>query len=99
MTIPRLKDVNVGDVIRLDRIHELGSRDYTLQASDGQVLGDNCVQVSATVVEHTKGKLEKIVKFKKRKGYTKTIEHKAKYTRLRVGDIFISDQQDRPDLA
>ncbi|CAO1622738.1 unnamed protein product [Parajaminaea phylloscopi] len=34
VTIPRLKDVHVGDVLELDRIHEVGSRDYTLRAQD-----------------------------------------------------------------
>lgn len=33
-TIPRLRDVQVGDVLELDRIHEVGSRDYTLRAQD-----------------------------------------------------------------
>ena len=34
VTLPRLKDVQPGDVIELDRIHELGGRDYTLRAQD-----------------------------------------------------------------
>lgn len=34
VTIPRLRDVQVGDVLELDRIHEVGSRDYTLRAQD-----------------------------------------------------------------
>ncbi|KAN0063783.1 hypothetical protein ACQY0O_003833 [Thecaphora frezii] len=34
VTVPRLKDVQVGDVIELDRIHEVGSRDFTLRAQD-----------------------------------------------------------------
>ncbi|EPQ27124.1 uncharacterized protein PFL1_05405 [Pseudozyma flocculosa PF-1] len=34
VTVPRLKDVEVGDVLELDRIHEVGSRDYTLRAQD-----------------------------------------------------------------
>lgn len=33
-TIPRLRDVEVGDVLELERIHEVGSRDYTLRAQD-----------------------------------------------------------------
>lgn len=91
LTVPRLKDVNVGDVIRLDKIHEVGSRDYTLRASDGQFLNESAVHVRATVVEHTKGKMEETVKFKKRKGYKKTIRHKGKYTRLRVGEIVLGE--------
>lgn len=93
MTVPRLKDVQVGDVIRLDKIHEVGSRDYTLRATDGEFLRDAAVHVQATVVEHTKGKMEATVKFKKRKGYTKTIKTKSKYTRLRVGEIVLGEGQ------
>lgn len=33
-TLPRLRDLQVGDVVELDRIHEVGSRDYTLRAQD-----------------------------------------------------------------
>lgn len=91
--MPQLKDVKVGDVIRLDKIHEVGSRDYTLRASDGQFLKADSVHVRATVVEHTKGKMEETVKFKKRKGYKKTIKNKSKYTRLRIGEIVLGDGQ------
>lgn len=34
VTVPRLRDVQVGDVLVLDKIHEIGSRDYTLRAQD-----------------------------------------------------------------
>lgn len=34
VTVPRLKDVQVGDVLVLDKVHEIGSRDYTLRAQD-----------------------------------------------------------------
>lgn len=74
-------------MIQLDKIHELGSRDYTMQASEGEVLPPDVVSCQATVVEHTNGKLEEIVKFKRRKGYRKTIKHKSRYTRLRIGEI------------
>ncbi|KAL4254853.1 hypothetical protein ABKN59_004670 [Abortiporus biennis] len=50
------------------------------------------VRVEATVVEHTKGKMEVIFKKKRRKGYQKTITHKQTYTRLRIGAIDVLDQ-------
>jgi large subunit ribosomal protein L21 len=157
LTLPRLNDVEVGDVLELDRIHEVGSRDYTLRAQDsmstrsrgavalmrrgvkshelslverlqqvaikdgiqghildavmnadgsvkesqswgarlkpnglahvGAVLNKDTVRVRCTVVEHTKGKMEYIVKKKRRKGYKRTIQHKQTYTRLRVEGI------------
>ncbi|KAJ8094399.1 hypothetical protein PM082_010833 [Marasmius tenuissimus] len=87
LTIPRLRDVKVGDVLALDEIHELGSREYTLRGNP--TLPTTKVKVEATVIEHTKGKMEFIFKKKRRKGYQKTKKHKQTYTRLRIGDIVI----------
>jgi large subunit ribosomal protein L21 len=88
VTVPRLKDVNVGDILQLNAIEELGSREYTLRGSP--FIPEEVVSVTATVVEHTKGLMERIVKFKRRKGYKKTFRHKQTYTRLRVNDIQIA---------
>lgn len=79
--------MKVGDVLALDEIHELGSREYTLRGNP--TIPISKVKVQATVVEHTKGKMEFIFKKKRRKGYQKTKQHKQTYTRLRVGDIEI----------
>jgi len=87
LTVPRLRDVKVGDILALDEIHELGSREYTLRGNP--VIPPNRVKVEATVVEHTKGSMEFIFKKKRRKGYQKTIKHKQPYTRLRIGEIEI----------
>ncbi|KAK0533941.1 hypothetical protein OC834_002066 [Tilletia horrida] len=131
LTVPRLKDVRVGDVLELDRVHEVGSQDYTLRAQDpiaprvraaqyantgvnplegantttkwttrlipaglaftGASLRPETVRVRCVVLEHTKGKMEYIVKKKRRKGYKKTIKHKQPYTRLRVEEIRLGD--------
>jgi len=85
--VPRIPDVKVGDVLTLDAIEELGSRDYTLRGSP--TIPTSKVRVDATVVEHTKGPMEFIFKKKRRKGYRKTIQHKQPYTRLRIGRIEI----------
>jgi len=87
LTVPRLRDVKVGDVLLLDKIHELGSRDYTLRGEP--VIPPERVKVDATVIEHTKGSLETKFKKKRRKGYQKTIKNKHPYTRLRIGSIEI----------
>ncbi|EIM86666.1 uncharacterized protein STEHIDRAFT_168606 [Stereum hirsutum FP-91666 SS1] len=87
LTVPRLKDASVGDVLALDRIHEVGSRDYTIRGNPE--LSPETVRVEATVVEHTKGKMEHIFKKKRRKGYERTIMHKQTYTRLRIGPLDI----------
>ena len=88
VTVSRLKDTNVGDVLQLNAIEELGSREYTLRGSP--FIPEEVVSVTATVVEHTKGLMERIVKFKRRKGYKKTFRHKQTYTRLRINDISIA---------
>ena len=87
LTVPRLNDVKVGDVLALQDIHELGSREYTLRGNP--VISPERVKVEATVIEHTKGKQEVVVKRKRRKGYYKTIRNKHPYTRLRIGPIDI----------
>lgn len=91
LTVPRLKDVNVGDVLALSEINEIGSRDYTLRGNP--TVSPDQVRVSATVVEHTKGKMEVIFKKKRRKGYQRTITHKQTYTRLRIGPIEVAEPQ------
>lgn len=88
LTIPRLRDVRVGDTIALDNVHELGSRDYTLRGSP--LIPKETVDVRATVIEHTKGALEQFVKFKRRKGYKRTVSNKQPYTKLRIARIDIS---------
>lgn len=90
LTVPRLNDVRVGDVLSLSQIHEIGSREYTLRGSP--VIPSDHVAVEATVVEHTKGKMEHIFKKKRRKGYERTIPHKQTYTRLRIGPISLRPQ-------
>ncbi|TFK74966.1 hypothetical protein BDN72DRAFT_955314 [Pluteus cervinus] len=85
LTVPRIRDVKVGDVLLLDHVQELGSREYTLRGNP--TLPTSTVKVEATVLEHTKGKMEYIFKKKRRKGYQKTITHKQPYTRLRIGSI------------
>ena len=88
LTVPRLRDVNVGDVLALTEVHEVGSREYTLRGSP--CIPTSLVNVSATILEHTKGSMEFIFKKKRRKGYQKTIQHKQTYTRIRIGPIHLS---------
>jgi large subunit ribosomal protein L21 len=85
LTVPRLRDVNVGDVLALSEIHEVGSREFTLRGNP--TIPAEQVKVEATVVEHTKGQMEVIFKKKRRKGYQRTTKHKQTYTRLRIGPI------------
>lgn len=68
----------------------MGSRDYTVRGSP--LIPLEHVNVTATVIEHTKGKMEVIFKKKRRKGYEKTITHKQTYTRLSIGPIDVAEQ-------
>ena len=88
LTVPRLNDVKVGDVLALSEIHEVGSREFTLRGNP--IIPAEQVKVEATVVEHTKGKMEVIFKKKRRKGYQRTTKHKQTYTRLRIGPIEVA---------
>lgn len=90
LTVPRIPDVAVGDVLGLNAIQEVGSRQYTLRGEP--TLPADTVRVNAVVVEHTKGALEKVEKFKRRKGYRRSLDHKQPYTRLRIGPIEIAPQ-------
>lgn len=83
--------MKVGDVLTLSQVHEVGSREFTLRGNP--VVPPEQVKVEATVVEHTKGKMEVIFKKKRRKGYQKTIKHKQTYTRLRIGPIDVVEAQ------
>ena len=96
LTVPRLKDARVGDVLSLSQIHEVGSREYTLRGNP--VIPTSHVLVEATVVEHTKGKMEHIFKKKRRKGYERTIPHKQTYTRLRIGSIDVHPPEEQAPL-
>lgn len=91
LTVPRMRDVSVGDVLKLNAIQEVGSRQYTLRGEP--TLPQDTVRVNAIVVEHTKGALEKVEKFKRRKGYRRSLDHKQTYTRLRIGPIEMGEQE------
>lgn len=83
--VNRLRDVKVGDVLKLDRVREIGSKDHTLVGEP--YVQDTIYDIQATVLEHTKSKLIQIVKKKRRKNYKRTIEHKQTHTVLRISKV------------
>lgn len=91
LTVPRIRDVAVGDVLSLNAIQEVGSRQYTLRGDP--VLPTDVVRVQATIVEHTKSSLVKVEKFKRRKGYKRALDLKQPFTKLRIGPIELGAQQ------
>ncbi|BGP16043.1 hypothetical protein JCM10213_006821 [Rhodosporidiobolus nylandii] len=50
-------------------------------------LSEDVVRAELTVIEHTKGKMFEVEKFKRRKGYRRTLRSKLGFTKLRVGEI------------
>ncbi|SDA02771.1 BZ3500_MvSof-1268-A1-R1_Chr11-1g03149 [Microbotryum saponariae] len=47
------------------------------------------VKAQVLVLEHVKGKMFEVEKFKRRKGYRRTLRSKLEFTKLRVGDIIL----------
>ncbi|GAA5943443.1 bL21 family ribosomal protein [Sporobolomyces koalae] len=148
LTVPHLKQVQVGTEIALTRILEVGSRDYTLRASslspsgtdpesrtqsvksqalssfnstatntlrpatvrdvnvDGVAkdwqrhpdslpyLSNQLVRANLTVVEHTKGEMFQVDKFKRRKGYRRSLRSKLGFTKLRMGEITLGPESE-----
>ncbi|ORY93501.1 ribosomal protein L21-like protein [Syncephalastrum racemosum] len=86
--VNRLNDVKVGDVLKLNRVRELGSKDYTIKGSP--YVSEQYYNITATVIEQPKSKLIRIVKKKRRKNYKRTIEHKQTHTVLRISDVDVN---------
>ncbi|ORX49165.1 sphingosine-1-phosphate lyase [Hesseltinella vesiculosa] len=53
--VNRLNDVKVGDVLKLNRTREIGSKDYALVGEP--FVQEGLYDIQATVIEHTKSKL------------------------------------------
>ncbi|KAK9447873.1 mitochondrial 54S ribosomal protein bL21m [Limtongia smithiae] len=86
VTLPyRLKDVDVGDVIRLTQIETLGSRKFTWKG-EPFIDDEHCV-VRATVIENTKEPMRVKIRKKQRTRRTKHIQSKHAYTVLRVCEL------------
>lgn len=107
LTVPHLKgSPPPGTVLSLNRILQVGSRDYVIKApepskkqsmpfgtqGDREVIPQEVVQCHLTVMEHTKSPMERKLLKKRRKGYKKTIENKQGWTRLRVGDVLVGSE-------
>ncbi|GAA5942075.1 hypothetical protein JCM3775_007394 [Rhodotorula graminis] len=62
-------------------------RDWQRHPDSLPHLAADTVQCTLTVTEHTKGAMFEVDKFKRRKGYRRTLRSKLAFTRLRVGEI------------
>jgi len=64
-------------------------RDWQRHPDALPFLGEDVVRAELTVLEHVKGKMFEVEKFKRRKGYRRTLRSKLEFTKLRVGDIVL----------
>lgn len=83
-----IKDTQVGDVLTLDEVREVGSPDYKLCGLP--LLPKGSVQVRATVVEHTRGAKTRARMRKQRKGRRALRTIKPLMTVLRIQEIVVS---------
>ncbi|PJF20057.1 Aconitate hydratase [Paramicrosporidium saccamoebae] len=83
----RMPDVQVGDVITLDEVREVGSARYKLRGLP--LLPGGAVKVTATVMEHSNGLKQRARTRKQRKGRRAMRTIKPRTTTLRVQDIVI----------
>ncbi|KAI5479144.1 mitochondrial large subunit ribosomal protein L49 [Pseudohyphozyma bogoriensis] len=68
-------------------------RDWQRHPDSLPYLGEDVVRAKLTVLEHTKGKMFEVEKFKRRKGYRRLLKSKLEWTRFRVGDIEIGPRE------
>jgi large subunit ribosomal protein L21 len=87
--------VEKGDSLVVDRMREDEGAKVTLEPllfSDGDKLafegGDvEKVKVEAVVRGHERGKKVRVLKFKPKRGYKRTLGHRSELTRLEISDI------------
>ena len=66
-------------------------RDWQRHPDSLPYLGEEVVRAELVVLEHTKGKMFEVEKFKRRKGYRRTLRSKLGFTKLRVGEIIFGE--------
>ncbi len=85
-----------GKKLVVDRIKQEAGSSYEIEKVLAIVDGESAkfgtpyiegAKVSATVGEEVKGEKIKVYKFRKRKGYRRTIGHRQKYTEITIGKI------------
>ncbi|KAJ1646557.1 hypothetical protein IWQ61_010186 [Dispira simplex] len=84
----RMADLELGDVLELDCVTELGSKDYTVVGKP--YVSPKYFTIRAVVMEHPVSSTVTVVKFKKRKDYKKTIHYSPRYTLLRIAKLDVN---------
>lgn len=88
LSMHRLADTNVGDIIRLTEVLEIGSPNFTLRGS--YVVNPEWHVVRARVIEHSRGMKVLARRGKQRKGRRKKVSMKPRLSRLEILDISIN---------
>ncbi|KAK9350352.1 ribosomal protein L21-like protein [Lipomyces doorenjongii] len=97
VTLPyRLKDVEVGDILRLTQIETLGTRQFTWKGDP--FIDERCV-VKARVVEHTKEPMRVKIRTKRRNRRVKHIKSKHHYTVIIISEIGIDPAQEKQEFV
>jgi ribosomal protein L21 len=82
-----MNDLNLGDVITLDRVREIGSEDYIIQGNP--YVYPDFFTIKATVIEHPVGR-EIVRHHWKKRGYVTKHVNRNHHTALRITDISIN---------
>ena len=91
VTLPfRLKNVNVGDTLRVTQIETFGNRNFTLKGEP--FVDEKLCLIRARVIEHTKEPMRVKLQTKKRNRRVKHIQSKHPYTVLKISEISIADE-------
>ncbi|KAG0299234.1 hypothetical protein BGZ98_010214 [Dissophora globulifera] len=90
IVLDRLKDVQLGDVIELTQIKELGSKDYAIKGQP--YVSPEYFSIKATVIEQPKGKIVETFKKKRRKHFQRRYHIKPLHTLLRVSELEVKAQ-------
>ncbi|KAF9914383.1 hypothetical protein BX616_008418 [Lobosporangium transversale] len=90
IVLDRLKDVSLGDVIELNQIKELGSKDYAIKGQP--YVSPEYYSIKATVIEQPKGKMVETFKKKRRKHFQRRYHIKPLHTLLRVSELEVKAQ-------
>ncbi|ODQ66020.1 hypothetical protein NADFUDRAFT_82895 [Nadsonia fulvescens var. elongata DSM 6958] len=83
-----IKEAQVGDVLRLDRVANITSRNHTLSGSP--TIDPSVFTIRATVIEKTKTPFTTIKKTKRRCRHTTTTNVKHHQTVLRINQVQIN---------
>ncbi|KAF9428810.1 hypothetical protein BGZ94_000990 [Podila epigama] len=90
IVLDRLNDVKLGDVIELNQIKELGSKDYAIKGQP--YVSPEYFSIKATVIEQPKGKMIETFKKKRRKHFQRRYQFKPLHTLLRVSELEVKAQ-------